>query len=73
MVAFINRVESICITFGSVNNNLVAISGYDNSPGCFIAGTEIALANGDTKNIEDIIENIKISIYFFMILSFFYN
>ena len=45
----------VSTTFGSVNNNLVAISGYDNSPGCFIAGTEIALANGDTKNIEDII------------------
>ena len=39
----------------SSQNNVVAISGYDNSPGCFIAGTEIALANGDTKNIEDII------------------
>ena len=39
----------------ATNNNRVAVSGYDNSPGCFVAGTEIALANGDTKNIEDII------------------
>ena len=39
----------------ATTNNRIAISGYDNSPGCFVAGTEIALANGDTKNIEDII------------------
>ena len=42
-------------SIGSMNSNRIAISGYDNSPGCFVAGTEIALANGDTKNIEDII------------------
>jgi len=42
-------------SIGSTNNNRITISGYDNSPGCFVAGTEIALANGDTKNIEDII------------------
>lgn len=42
-------------SIGATGNNVLAISGYDNSPGCFIAGTEIALANGDTKNIEDII------------------
>ena len=46
----------ICgISINSTTNGVVAISGADNSPGCFIAGTEIALANGDTKNIEDII------------------
>ena len=46
----------ICgISVNSSDNGLVAISGYDNSPGCFVAGTEISLANGDTKNIEDII------------------
>ncbi len=46
----------ICgISINSTDNGLVTISGYDNSPGCFVAGTEISLANGDTKNIEDII------------------
>jgi len=45
----------ISTSFGPVTQNRLAVSGMDNSPGCFIAGTEIALANGDTKNIEDII------------------
>jgi len=58
--AFTTQTQHGWAIIASVNGlvpdgNLVAISGYDNNPSCFLAGTEIALANGDTKNIEDII------------------
>jgi hypothetical protein len=38
----------------SLSTQTVAISGADNTPGCFIAGTIISLQNGDYKNIEDV-------------------
>jgi len=41
-------------------NNSVAISGYDNNASCFVAGTEISLANGDIKNIEDILSGEEV-------------
>ena len=54
VISDINKVSSF------VDNALVAISGYDNAPSCFVAGTEIALANGDIKNIEDILSGEEV-------------
>jgi len=48
------------ISLNANDNNLVTVSGPDNSPGCFVAGTEIALANGDIKNIEDILSGEEV-------------
>ena len=45
--------------FLTPNNNMVAISGYNNTS-CFVAGTEISLANGDIKNIEDILSGEEV-------------
>tara|TARA_R110002153_G_scaffold241_5_gene1201 strand:+ start:1392 stop:4613 length:3222 start_codon:yes stop_codon:yes gene_type:complete len=45
--------------FLTLNNNTVAISGYNNTS-CFVAGTEISLANGDIKNIEDILSGEEV-------------
>lgn len=50
----------ISASMSTTDSNIVSISGYDNAPQCFVTGTEIALSNGDTKNIEDIIPGDKL-------------
>lgn len=52
--------------FNLEETDIFIVSGSDiivhNSP-CFVAGTEIALSNGDTKNIEDIIPGDSVLTY----------
>jgi hypothetical protein len=53
-----NEADSTTYEFNLEDTDIFIVSGSDiivhNSP-CFIAGTEVALANGDTKNIEHIV------------------